>query len=452
MRILDIVFGPTRSLRRGLVLNIIVALSLCILLAGTVMIYEFYDHLKENLEDALIGEAKEIIGQIDPESPKFGLNSDALRFRGVEGSFRYTVFNDAGALVAGGETSSEIWAQLQTAELGKPKPIKLPGDRIGIGLRSRIKGQNVITLVSSYPTGNDRTQFQKLLHEVEEQIMWVILGVIMVLAAAVLATRRALSPLDRLSAQAAQIGPADANQRLTTQDVPSEITPLIDAVNSAFDRLEDGYHAQLDFSSNVAHEIRTPLAVLRSSIDRIDEPELKESLVQDVAQLDQIFQQLIDLARADAALKSSFVSVELHGLAVEIASEMAQAALRGGHSLSISGADHIEVHGNPGLLGIALRNVIRNALQYTPAGSDVEIEILGGPAGWQVMDRGPGVPDALKPGLFERFNRGEQVNANTKGSGIGLAIVKSVAESHDATVCIQDREGNGSILSLIFND
>jgi len=223
-------------------------------------------------------------------------------------------------------------------------------------------------------------------------------------------------------------------------------------VNRAFDRLETGYRAQRDFSSNVAHEVRTPLAVLRSSVDRIDSPELKESLVQDVVRIDQIFQQLIDLARADTAPTSSFAPVELHGLAVEIASDMAQDALRGGHALSVSGAKNVQVHANPGLLGIALRNVIRNALQYAPAGSDVDIEILDSPAGWQVLDRGPGVPDDMKESLFERFNRGEQANGKSVGSGIGLSIVKSVANSHGATVTIQGREGGGSVFSFVFND
>ncbi|WP_296645025.1 sensor histidine kinase [Roseinatronobacter sp.] len=451
MNALRTVFGEPRSLKRVLILNILVALSMSILLAGAVMIYEFYEHLEESLEEALSAEAAEIIRQVDPEATEFGLDGDALRFRGVEGAFRYTVFDAAGQAVAGSETSPAIWAQLQNAELGLPEPIALPGDRVAIGLRSRIKGQDVIALVSTYPSGKDQTQAQKLLHEIEEQIVWVALGFIMILTAAALATRRALSPLGRLLGQADLISPTDADQRLTTQDVPAEITPLIDAINGAFGRLEAGYRAQSDFASNVAHEVRTPLAILRSSVDRIDRPELKASLVQDVERLDQIFQQLIDLARADTAPKSNFETVDLNWIAVSVASDMAQAALRVGHALSISGAQSVEVLGNQGLLGVALRNVITNALQYAPAGSDVDIEILQDPAGWQVSDRGPGVPDDMKPALFDRFNRGNQSTGKPEGSGIGLAIVKSVASSHDATVTIHDRTGGGSIFAFVFN-
>lgn len=79
--------------------------------------------------------------------------------------------------------------------------------------------------------------------------------------------------------------------------------------------------------------------------------------------------------------------------------------------------------------------------QYAPTGSEVEIDIQAGPTGWQFRDRGSGVPDALNTALFDRFNRGKQAHRNSGGSGIGLAIMKSVATSHDARVSLEGREG-----------
>ena len=160
----------------------------------------------------------------------------------------------------------------------------------------------------------------------------------------------------------------------------------------AFDRLEQGYKAQRDFASNVAHEIRTPIAVLKSSIDRIDDAKLKQTLSQDAMQLDRIFGQLIDLSRADAALQSGFEAVNLRNVAVEVATDLVPVALGSGRRLSVIGDEAVLVHGNAGLLGIALANVVRNALQYTTENSEVEIELHSNPAGWRVLDRGPGVP------------------------------------------------------------
>ena len=118
--------------------------------------------------------------------------------------------------------------------------------------------------------------------------------------------------------------------------------------------------------------------------------------------------------------------------------------------MSVTGVEHADVVGNAGLLTIALGNLIRNAAHYTAEHSEVEIEVLSNPPGWRVLDRGPGVPDALKAALFERFNRGSQTHATGTGSGIGLAIVKSVADCHGATVSIKDRTGSGSIFSFVF--
>ena len=451
MKIVSFLLGSRGSLKRGLLLNVVTALSICILLASAVMISEFYEHLEENLEDAMIQEAVEIVGQIDPSAAHFGLDGDALRFQGVEGSYRYTVFDGAGDMGAGGEGSDAIWQQLNQIELGDPDIVKLLGDRLGIGLRARIDGQDVFVLVSTYPSGKDETQYDKLLHEMEEGIWWVVLGIFVVLMSALFATSRALSPLKALSDQADRIGPTQASQRLTTDRLPTEIAPLIEDVNKAFDRLEQGYKAQRDFSSNVAHEIRTPIAVLRSTIDRIEDPVLKQGLSQDAKQLVSIFDQLIDLSRADAALQSSFESVNLKAVAVDIATDLAPLALRSGRRLSVVADADVFVHGSAGLLGIALANVVRNALQYAPENSDVEIELSSDPAGWQVLDRGAGVPDALKTALFERFNRGTHAHSNSQGSGIGLAIVKSVAQSHNATVSFQDRAGGGSVFTFTFD-
>lgn len=444
--------GEKQSLKRQLLLNIIVALSLCTVLAGIVLISEFKEHLEENLEDAMVDEARELIGQIDPALASFGLDPDALRFRGAEGTFRYTVFAGDGSAIAGSETSDRIWQQLARLELGASGSIALPGDRVGLGLRAMALGQDIYVLVSTYPKWNNQTQFYRLMHEVEEEIWWAVLGVVMVVAAALFATRRSLAPLRELSEQARSIGPLAAGRRLDADTVPAEFVPLIEDVNAAFDRLEQGYKAQRDFSSNVAHEIRTPIAVLRSSIERIDDAALKHALTEDAEQLDRLFNQLIDLARADTALITDLTSVDLRVLAAETATEFAHDAVRTGRGLSVTGAKSALVDGHAGLLHIALANLIRNALHYTAEQSEVKIEVLSNPAGWRVLDRGPGVPDALKTVLFERFNRGTQAHVSGTGSGIGLAVVKSVADCHNASVTIEDRMGGGSVFSFIFAD
>jgi len=443
-------FGERYSLRRNLVFNITLALCFCIAIACVILIREFYEHLDENLESALTLEAKEIIGQIDPDSTNYGLNPDAIRFRGVEGIYRYTVFESSGNPVAGGETSPEIAQQMLALDLGATEKIRLLGDRIGVGLKARINDTDFYVLVSTYPANLEETRLQKLYHEIEEEIGWVFLGILLILTVALLATRQSLKSLHEISQQAQDIGPTDPDRRLSADKLPSEIAPLIDAVNGAFARLEQGYRSQRDFSSNVAHEIRTPLAILRSSVERIKDSKLRADIKQDVSRLDRMFEQLIDLSRADASEQAVYSKVDLHKIAVDLATDMASETIRSGRTLAVTGVPLCYVEGNPGLLTIALGNLVRNALHYSREGSEVEIEVLDRPAGWRVLDRGPGVSENLKDDLFERFNRGSSSGHKSVGSGLGLAIVKSVADAHGAKAYIEDRQGGGSVFVFEF--
>ena len=443
-------FGDRYSLRRNLVVNIILALSFCIALATVILVREFYEHLRENVEDALVQEAQELAGQIDPAAANFGLNPDALRFRGAEGTYRYTVFGDDLEVLLGGEATGDITAQLATFAPGATRRVSLADGRIGMAQRVRVDQHDFYVLVTSFPAGSDETRLQALMHEVTEEFKWVLLGIAAILLAALLATRRALRPLNIISQQAHDVGPGAASRRLETSHLPTEIVPLVDAVNGAFDRLEKGYRSQRDFSSNVAHEVRTPLAVLRSSIELIEDPDLKAGLKQDVGRLDQLFEQLIDLSRAEALGPASFETVSLCDIAVMLASDMASQAVRKGKTLAVTGAVQSSAKGHSGLLSIALGNLVRNALTYSPKGSEIEIEVLANPAGWKVYDHGPGVPDAQKTALFERFHRGAASDQNAPGTGIGLAIVQSVAEAHGAQVRIEDRPEGGSIFVFEF--
>ncbi|MEK6204572.1 MAG: HAMP domain-containing histidine kinase [Amylibacter sp.] len=448
---ISIMFGERLSLRRTLILNIIIALCFCITLASTVLIKEFYEHLEENLEKALSQEAKEIIGHINPDFDLYGLDADANRFSGTDGIYRYTVFDNTGQPVVGNESSEDIQAQLLQLALDRPNMITLSGERIGMGIRSNIKGHIIFVLASTYPSVSEKTKLQLLYHEVVEEIIWVLLGIIVIVSSAMLAAKRALTPLKHIVKQAQTIGPSDIDKRLSSARLPAEITPLINAVNGAFDRLEKGYQAQRDFSSNVAHEIRTPMAVLRSSIEAIESPALKESISEDVRCLDRMFEQLIDLSRADALGKTSHEDINLHHLVIDLATDLGTEAIRTGKSLAVTGHTKSHAMGNKGHLTIALSNLIRNALIYSPKGTEVEIEVLTNPAGWKIKDRGAGIEDILKPVLFDRFNRGSATNQSTKGSGIGLAIVKSVADAHGAQVNILDRVGGGSEFVFTFS-
>lgn len=444
---LDRAFGARGSLQRNVSVTILVSLLVAMAMSAAVLIHEFFEHLEEKLEAELTREAAEVLIQTDPARPHHGLEPDALRYRGNAGAYRYTVFDEDLNPVAGSEVTPEVLARLPGLPPMIPATFELPGDRPAMALCDLRGGKRVCVLASSAGEGEDWTTVQTMLHEIGEQLQWVVAGALLVLVAAILATRLSLRPLDDVLREARDIGPSAPDRRLSTQGLASEIVPLVEAVNGAFDRLEKGLRAQREFSSNVAHEVRTPLAVLRSGIDRIEDKTLKARLKQDLSGLETIFEQLIDLARADALGPASFTDVTLDSLAVQISSDRALEAVRAGKTLAVGGDTGVHVRGNAGLLAIAIDNLVRNALAFTPEGGEVELDITAHPPQLRVMDRGPGIPETQRAALFERFHRGE---VRHEGAGIGLAIVKSVAEAHGATVRIEYRPGGGSIFVLAF--
>ncbi len=444
-------FGAAGSLQRKIFVNIFMALLLILPISVAVLIWEFDDHLQDTQREALKNEAQEILSQADPGAPFYGMHVEDMRFRGASGAYRYTLFGPDLTPLAGSEDSPRIRAQIKTLEIGRSREMTLPGERRGVAICGGTPEQKICALASTHIVRIfDDTMLHDVIHEVEEQFWWILVGAIVLLSTATTAARISLRPLLRVRDEARSIGPENPDKRLSSDDLPTEMVPLVAAVNNAFDRLERGYRAQREFSSNVAHEVRTPLAVLHSSVDLVEDETQRNRLRQDLRQLETIFSQLIDLARADALMPEAFGPVPLDALAQRIANDRAAGALRSDKTLAISGAQKVVVTGNIGLLAIALDNLVRNALSYSPPGTEVEIEVTAAPPGFRVLDRGPGVAEHERDALFERFYRGRAAAGNGLGSGLGLAIVKSVAEAHRAATRIESRAGGGSVFILEF--
>lgn len=447
MRLIAAAVGARGSLQRRLVANLVMALVAVLVFASVVLVYEFYEHLEERAEGALRIEALEVADALDPAAPDFGQDPTAARFAGDRGAFRYTVFDADWRPRLGGELGPAAAAELAAAA-ATGGMIPIGPDRLGVVVTRELPGGPVHVLASSALFTADRADLAALRHELDEEIGWAILAILLVLVAAIVAARRALRPLRDALEQAGGIAPGAPDRRLTGESLPAELLPLVAAVNRAFDRLERGYQAQRDFASNVAHEIRTPLAVLHSAVERVEDPALRGDVLADLREIDRLFEQLIDLARADALGGSAQRDVCMHELALGLAMEMSAGALRSGRTLAVTGAASAPARGHPGLLSVALNNLVRNALAHAPKGSEIEIEVMADPPGWRVLDRGPGTPPELREALFERFRRGLRESAGPGGSGIGLAIVKAVAEGHGGGAGVEDRPGGGAVFTI----
>lgn len=273
------------------------------------------------------------------------------------------------------------------------------------------------------------------------QIGWVLIPLMILVLTAMLATFWAELQLLRDASQlAAQIDPRSTGVRLPEQGLPSEIYPLVNSVNRALDRLEEGFRVQRDFTADAAHELRTPLAVMRAQVDALGDSTVTRSLRRDIDAMTRLVNQLLRIAQLETFVVDPNERADLHAIALDVATELAPLAVQRRRAIHLLGAEApVMVRAGRAEIEHAVRNLVENALFHTPEGTGVDIEVE--PDGSiAVRDFGPGVPAADQPNLYRRFWRGRQDGG---GAGLGLAIVARIVDAHGGSVTYEDAPGGG---------
>ncbi len=271
-----------------------------------------------------------------------------------------------------------------------------------------------------------------------------ILGLLLIID--VVLFRRALRPLVDASSMARAIGPSRTDVQLPTEGMPREIVPLVEAVNEAFQRLDEGFKMQREFTANAAHELRTPLAILRTHIDMLQDNETTRSLRNDIDGLSRIVNHLLEIAELEALVVDPNERADLQAVCSEVVIFLAPLALKGHKEIAVTGAEgEVWVRGNSDTLFQAVRNLAENAIAHTPAGTAVELNVNA--AGIvEVLDAGPGVPEDARRLIFRRFWRADRRRAG--GGGLGLSIVSRIVEAYGGAVTVADRPTGGAIFSV----
>jgi len=278
------------------------------------------------------------------------------------------------------------------------------------------------------------------------RVGWITFPILLVLLLIdILIFRRALEPVREASTTAAAIGPARTDVRLPEQAMPAEIVPLVHAVNQAFDRLEAGFRAQRDFTADMAHELRTPLAIMRARVDSLEPGPVRDALRTDLVNMTRTVNQVLDIAELDNFIVATDAKADLHEVCSDAVGFMAPLAVDLGKTIALTGEPGpVWVRGHAEALFRAVRNLIENALRHTPAGLSIEVEVLKD--GVRVLDDGPGVPEADRDTIFRRFWRRDRTSGDSRG--LGLAIVARVAEAHDGSVMVENRPEGGAVFTL----
>ena len=282
-----------------------------------------------------------------------------------------------------------------------------------------------------------------------KRVGWITLPILLLLLAIdIIIFRRALRPLLKASEKAKEITPKTTDVRLSAQDIPSEILPLVQAVNQALDRLEAGFRVQREFTADAAHELRTPLTVLRSRIDALLDRSTAKALHKDIEGMARIVSQLLDIAELETFSIDPSEKADLRAICAELAEFAAPLAIAQDKSIALSGTERpVWINGNAEMLSRAIRNLVENAINHSPPGTTVEIVV--DEAGMvHVLDEGPGIKDDDRELIFRRFWRRDRRRAG--GAGLGLSIVQRIAEAHAAAVEVENRPTGGANFSLRF--
>ena len=263
-----------------------------------------------------------------------------------------------------------------------------------------------------------------------------------------LLTRRLTRRMRTVSAIAAGIGPRAIDQRLPRGTLPLEVEPLAIAPNAARDRRVKGYRVQAAFAADIAHDLRTPLAIVRLRAEKVADEELRRALLASVDRASRVMTQMLGLADLERRVEDAGGRVDLAALAEDVVAARAPAVLAGGRTIALEDQGRATMHGFAGPLTLALENLVDNAIRHTPPGTQITVAIGPG-ARLSVRDNGDGIaPDQIAR-LTERFFRGD--GARSEGYGIGLSIVQRVAEAHHGLLSITPGpDRRGAMFTLSF--
>jgi len=263
---------------------------------------------------------------------------------------------------------------------------------------------------------------------------------------------RALAPIAALAKSLAAIEPTDLRGRLAAPPVRDEIGRLIEVINALLDRLERASATERRFASDAAHELRTPLAVLRSGLEvalaRDRSPTEHQAALteahREVIGLCKIAEELLMLARLNGEVSIDRKPVDFGEVVNEVVGAVEPLAASRNIALQASVSAGAQVEGSVTHLRRLVINLVDNALKFTPPGGKIELLLTAahGIATLHVMDTGPGIETAELPLIFDRFFRG--AHANGEGSGLGLSLCREIARLHGGQISASNRVSGGS--------
>lgn len=274
--------------------------------------------------------------------------------------------------------------------------------------------------------------------------VWVIIG-------------RALHPVEAIRSQVAAIGDSDLDRRVPVPDTDDEIGRLAGTMNEMLSRLEQGSARQRRFVADASHELRSPLATIRSELEvsrahpqQVNWSVMTGEVLEEAIRMQRLIDDLLLLARSDSKERPNrAVAVDLDDVVLD---QVARLKSSTKIAIDVSGVSGAQVLGDAAALARMVRNLLENAVRYARQRVLVTVYEDAGLARLTVEDDGPGVAQKDRDRIFDRFTRLDEArDRDHGGTGLGLAIVKEIVGHHDGVVSVSDTDGGGARFSVVLS-
>jgi signal transduction histidine kinase len=374
---------------------------------------------------------------------------DAVGFDDFYANLKFRVLDGSGQIVASNEADrrSLLAGRGVNEQAGFFGVVRLDGRDFHVGAWQReVHGRPYLLQVAR----SDRFELlarEALTPAITETValLGTLSALIFALAGA-LAVRSVLRPIRTAEEAARSVGGRNLAARLPEDGMPAEIRPLVQAFNGVLQRLEMSFQEQERFIANAAHELKTPLAMARARIEAgFTREEDRTRVLLELDAMGRQVQQLLQLAQVADPQALRRCTVRPLEVAREVLDHLAFKAERSDVTLHLQEptAD-VQIEADAGALFVLLKNLVENALDFSPSGSDVKVSL--GATGLSVQDHGPGVLAEHRAQVFERFWRAPG-QART-GAGLGLALVREIALAHGWTVSCDEAPGAGALFTV----
>lgn len=446
-----------RSLSARLWLTSIVALAVSLTAIAALVIYAF-DHLppQQMQHDADMRIARRVVVGLSfdesgrPAAVRLNEQS-AWLFKMAPTELMYRILDARGRVVLASREDKPFapWLAGDPSEaLGEARTTMLGDRQFNIVTLAAKHGDEQFLVQTATSAAFDKAVLAQKVRPIPYIVQYTLLIATVVFGFTLTFTvRRVLRPLREASQAAASITPRNLKTRLPDKGVPSEIKPLINAFNDALERLERGYIVQQQFLAAAAHELQTPLTLIRGQIELQPGLESKELIYLEIDLMARQVRQLLHLAEVSESQNYNFTEVDRLKVAEDVVHYLEHRAAIGQVRLHIEAPfDLPSINADESALFILLKNLVENAISVTPTQGYVSMIFDDGSIA--VSDEGPGIRPEYLPFLFTRFWRAP--DAKHEGAGLGLAICKEIAGVHGWRLTVR-RQSRGSLFVVWFS-